>query len=338
MSWSQRYWQRRDWLRLQLLSWIGLSGSLFLTNRQAIAVGTVEASPEQNSPPRHPLQPSRFLIACSTAPYQSFTFLRAIQGIAKAGFRYVAWGSSHVDFEGESKFLLKPDDATSQAKLYASQCRDLGLEPLSLQSGIDPEEDTAVEALTKMFRLAAAAGIPQVILSGRLRKLPREKWAERLRHAGHIAQDFDVTLLLKSSEGELGSGAACQGMIEAVDHPHVKLQYDAGGVMQALNIDPLPDLRRCHQQVWSLALKDHRLQPQRQHCGPGLGVIDHYQLLGIVAAEGRILPLCVEELAAPLLPPPRHPDELDDLAKRSFDYLNLVAAGLQANLQTSANA
>jgi hypothetical protein len=60
-----------------------------------------------------------------------------------------------------------------------------------------------------------------------------------------------------------------------------------------------------------------------------LGEIDHYKLLNLVAFTGLTMPLCCENIFAPLLPRPEKPEGVDLLAKRAREFLELVIAGLQ---------
>src|SRR5207244_4428227 len=39
--------------------------------------------------------PTKFQIACMTLPYSRFTLNRALEGIKGAGYKFVAWGTSH---------------------------------------------------------------------------------------------------------------------------------------------------------------------------------------------------------------------------------------------------
>src|SRR5262249_11398936 len=105
--------------------------------------------------------------------------------------------------------------------------------------------------------------------------------------------------------------------------------YDAGNVMDYLDIDPIPDLKACMDQVRSFCIKDHRNFPKDQDCGPGFGEIDHYRLLQLVALTGRKLPLCCENIFAPLLPMPAAPEGVDALAVRAREFLEIVTRGLQ---------
>jgi hypothetical protein len=42
------------------------------------------------------------------------------------------------------------------------------------------------------------------------------------------------------------------------------------------------------------------------------------------------MPLCCENVFAPLLPPPKEPEAVDALAQRAREFLELVIQGLQA--------
>ena len=52
------------------------------------------AKPEPNA------KPTDFQIACMTLPYSQFPLQRALDGIISAGYRYVAWGTSHRETPG----------------------------------------------------------------------------------------------------------------------------------------------------------------------------------------------------------------------------------------------
>ena len=45
--------------------------------------------------------------------------------------------------------------------------------------------------------------------------------------------------------------------------------------------------------------------------------MDHYKLLDTVAFTGLKMPLCCENISAPLVPYPREPEGVDRLARRA---------------------
>jgi len=79
-------------------------------------------------------EPTRFQVACMTLPYGRFPLERALTGIKAAGYRYVAWGTRHVEAGGEQVPVLPADAPPAKAKELGKRCRDLGLEPLMMFS------------------------------------------------------------------------------------------------------------------------------------------------------------------------------------------------------------
>ncbi len=173
--------------------------------------------------------------------------------------------------------------------------------------------------------------MPQVLTFGHTKGDNHKLWVERFKKLGPIARDNNVTLVVKQHGGETGTGEACAAITKEVDHPNVKVNYDAGNVLDYLNKDPIPDIKACAAEVRSFCIKDHRNWPKDEDCGPGFGEIDHYKLLHPVAFTGRTMPLSCENIFAPLVPRPEKPEGVDALAKRAREFLEVVIAGLQAS-------
>jgi len=305
--------------------------SVILSRRAALRLGAaglpalaLAAEPAQEKP-QEKGKPTRFQIACMTLPYTLFSFERALTGIKSAGFQYVAWGHNHK--EGDKAVPILPNDAPPEkAKEAAKKCRDLGLEPVML-FGPSPEN---VEALKHCIKQAGAAGIAQVLTFGTTRGNDAKAWVRNFKELGPVARDHGVLVVVKQHGGNLGTGAACAEITREVNDDGVRVCYDAGNVMDYLKVDPIPDIKKCADEVRGFCIKDHRRVPKDQDCGAGLGEIDHYRLLQPVAFTGRTMPLCCENIFAPLLPRPAKPEGIDALAKRSREFLELVIAGLQA--------
>jgi sugar phosphate isomerase/epimerase len=274
-----------------------------------------------------------FQIACMTLPYAEFSWKRAIHGIKSAGYRYLAWGTTHRETPGGERIPVMPADAPPrQASELAKECRDLGLDPLMMFSTVYPEAPDGLEVLTHRIKQAGAAEIPQVLTFGHTEGGSRQLWIERFKVLGPIARDHGVLLVVKQHGGSTGTGAACAEIVREVGDEGVRVNYDAGNVMDYLNVDPIPDIRQCADVVHSFCMKDHRNWPLDQDCGPGFGEIDHYQLLHPVAFSGRKIPLCCENISAPVVPRPDQPEQLDRLARQVREYLETVVAGIQTKI------
>jgi sugar phosphate isomerase/epimerase len=296
----------------------------------AAGLSGLALGPSVSAQPADRGKPTKFLIACMTLPYSQFPLERALSGLKAAGYQYVAWGTSHREADGKPAPVMAADAPPAKAKELGQRCRDLGLEPLMMFSGIYPEAKNGLEVLRQRLLQAAAAGIPQVLTFGHTKGGNRQLWVERFKALAPIAKDNNVLLVVKQHGGETGTGAACAAITREVNHPNVKVNYDAGNVMDYLNVDPIPDIQKCADEVRSFCIKDHRNFPKDQDCGPGLGEIDHYKLLHPVAFTGRPMPLCCENIFAPVVPRPTKPEGVDALARRAREFLEIVIQGLQA--------
>lgn len=293
----------------------------------AVALGAAATSRCLHSQDKLP-RLTEFQLACMTLPYSQFPLTRALEGIKAAGFKYVAWGTSHV--ENGQRTPVMPEDAPEvKAKELGQRCRDLGLEPVLMFSIVYPEAKNGLEVLTQRIKQAAAAGVPQVLTFGHTKGGNREVWIDRFKKLGPIARDHGVLIVVKQHGGETGTGQACAEIVREVNDPGIRVNYDAGNVMDYLDVDPLPDIKQCADVVHSFCMKDHRNWPQDQDCAPGYGEIDHYRLLDNVAFTGRKMPLAFENIAVPLVPFPKDPAGVDVLARHCREYLEQVIAGLQ---------
>jgi sugar phosphate isomerase/epimerase len=205
----------------------------------------------------------------------------------------------------------------------------MGLEPVLMFSGVYPEAKDGLAVLKTRLLQAGAAGVPQVLTFGHTKGGNRKLWVERFTELGPVAMDNNVLLVVKQHGGETGTGEACAAITREVNHPNVKVNFDAGNVLDYLNKDPIPDIKTCADEVRSFCIKDHRNWPRSEDCGPGFGEIDHYKLLHPVAFTGLTMPLACENIFAPLVPRPDKPEGVDALARRAREFLEVVIAGLQ---------
>jgi sugar phosphate isomerase/epimerase len=297
-----------------------------------LAAGAVPTAAAPLQPAGGPAANTRtqFQIACMTLPYSQFPLQRALTGIQGAGYRYVALYTTHRE-NGKPVSALPPDAPPDRARDLATRCRDLGLEPVLMFSGVYPEAKNGLEVLRQRILQAGAGKIAQVLTFGHTKGGNHKLWMERFRQLGPIARQNGVLLVVKQHGGETGTGVSCARITREVNDAGVKVNYDAGNVMDYLQIDPLPDIRACADEVRSFCIKDHRNFPgPHQDCGPGLGEIDHYRLLHPVAFTGRPMPLCCENIFAPRIPRPTQPEGIDALARRARAFLELVVQGIQA--------
>ena len=83
----------------------------FLKISAAALATSASAAPVE--PARRPL--TQFQIACMTLPYAPFPFQRALTGLRAAGYRYVAWGTTHREDGGATVPVLAADATPARA-------------------------------------------------------------------------------------------------------------------------------------------------------------------------------------------------------------------------------
>src|SRR5687767_6624660 len=103
-------------IRLDRRTWLGVVAS-GLAAWTAGEAGAQQAGSESGGkvPPAGRGAPTRFQIACMTLPYSRFPLRRALTGIRAAGYRYVAWGTTHQE-AGEKVPVVAADAPPDRAK------------------------------------------------------------------------------------------------------------------------------------------------------------------------------------------------------------------------------
>jgi sugar phosphate isomerase/epimerase len=273
--------------------------------------------------------PTQFQLACMTLPYANFPLERALEGIASAGYRYVAWGTTHQNSPGRKESVIAADAPAVEARRLAEHCRSMGLEPVMMFTEIYVAAPESVRVHTRRIEQAAAARLPFVLTFGAVLAGQHEPWIRNLRELGPIARDNGVTIVIKQHGGNTATGADCARIVSEVADEGVKICYDAGNVLDYNNDDPIADIQTCWKEVRAFAIKDHRNMPKSEDCGPGFGEIDHYKLLAPVMKTGLTIPLAFENIFEPLVPRPADPRGVDALARRSREFIGSVLAGLR---------
>ena len=275
---------------------------------------------------------TEFQIACMTLPYNASPIERALQGIAGAGYKYVAWGTTHKNSAGQNVPAMGPDAPATAAAALAARCRDLGLEPVMMFGVVYLSQPNAIEVYKRRVEQAAAAKIPYILSFCDPRSGAAEYPAmiRTLKAVGPAARAAGVTIAIKQHGGVTATGRQCARVIDEVGDEGVRMFYDAGNTFWYPGVDPIPDLPSCASYIRGFCMKDFRDFPKRTTCGPGLGSIDHYKLLAPVMRTGLKMPLACENIFEPFLPHSKEPEAIDVLARRKRELLESEIAGKRA--------
>jgi sugar phosphate isomerase/epimerase len=263
-----------------------------------------------------------------TLPYSQFPPDRALSGIKAAGYRHVAWGVTHKDDHGRPQPILRVDAAPAEARQLAARCRGMDLEPVMMFSTVQLESPDARDAHFRRIDQAAAAGIPFLLTFGKTSSGQYSTFIDNLKALAPRARQARVMVVIKQHGGNTATGADCASIVREVGDEGLKVCYDAGNVLDYEKRDPIADIQTCWRDVRAFNIKDHRLTPKNEDCGPGFGEIDHYKLLAPVMQTGLTIPLTFENIFEPLVQRPSAPEGIDALARRSREYIETVLRGL----------
>ncbi len=278
-------------------------------------------------------------IACETLPYSEFPLERALEGIATAGYEYVALYSQHRKTD-----LLPPEATDARVKDLAATVANSGLQLcLIFASGGDFEKDGALEAYRRRLEVAALMGAPLVMGWGPWEykswpdeKFPPEQWAQTsdnwfagMMQVAPYAEELGVQIVLKPHTGTTAFGKRLREAIQRIGSPAVRVCYDGGNVHFYEGLDPAEDVRDCAEYVTAMCIKDHsgpRANPLFPP--PGEGDVDHPAIFRILNEHGFNGPLMVERFEGEYAKADMSLELIDERARAARIYLEEALASV----------
>lgn len=276
----------------------------------------------------------RFQLGAMTLPYLKWPLDRALEGIARAGFRHVGIRPGHADGP------LLPDRPTADdyRNLRARFARH-GLTPALMFARREPGDP--VENLRRDVDTIAELGIPflLVVPVSPAPKFPGERpagarpgemawftrveaWFRTIEPAARRAERRGVTIALKPHGGIAGTGEDLAAIVERIGSPAVRVCYDPGNVAYYEGVRPEPDLPGVADLVRAVCIKDHRGgQAVVDFPTPGDGDIDHVAIFRALRAANFAGPCLIERIDGL-----ETPEDADRELTRGREYLERVVA------------
>jgi sugar phosphate isomerase/epimerase len=252
----------------------------------------------------------RLQLGAHTLLYRAYPFERALEGIARAGFRNVGIWYGHA---GER--IVPPDASFGVQDRVRRRIESFGLRPrMTFAYPFVPEDAPGGEGerLQRTVEIAAGLGAEFVISAGpspyagktfgpRKRDMlflrQAEAYFAALRQVAPVAERLGVTVVLKPHMGVTGTGADLADLVERIGHPHVRVCYDAGNVAFYEGLEPERDVEDCARYVRAICVKDHRgPREQVDFPVPGQGDVDHAAVFRVLLGAGFAGPCLVERI------------------------------------------
>jgi sugar phosphate isomerase/epimerase len=250
----------------------------------------------------------RYLLGCQTLPYRAYPLPRALQGISKAGYRYVMLSRTH-----QNAVVFAPSLSAAKRAELRAQLKDFGLTPFMSFATLN-EEIYKPEGLRNAFEeldLCAEFDIRTVIGTGpwyytKFPNIPMraKDWQKQsdqffaaLEKVVRHAETAKVTVTLKPHTGVAATAAICLQALKRLPSERFRICWDAGNVSFYEGIYPDPDLPDLAPNVAAVCIKDHLgLRGQANFPVPGGGQIDHELMFRTLFGAGFHGPIAVERV------------------------------------------
>jgi L-ribulose-5-phosphate 3-epimerase len=232
-------------------------------------------------------------VGCSTNCYHGFDLDTALRGIAGAGFAWVELTSvidytEHVMPEGMSR-----DDLS----VLADKLRSYNLSPMSLSGHSNLASREGVESFKRRLDFAQTTGIPVVNTGPGEVETPsgRNRFFEYISDVAEHAEKTGVTVALETHGELMGSGKTAADVIQRVDSPWIRINYDTGNVIFYGGVRPEDDIRFALPFLAHIHLKDKRGGRKVWDFPPlGRGEVDFHGIFQSLTAGGYTGPISVE--------------------------------------------
>jgi L-ribulose-5-phosphate 3-epimerase len=206
------------------------------------------------------------IVACFTNCYGESGVWTAATRIKETGIDHLELALRGHNFGGlvipESAVVTeKADDSTAQAF-----CDHLRLHGVTVSGcnvgGADIRTRAGVELTERRIRFAARWFAVKICVSGAGQPTDtaeRQTIIAHLRQLGETAGECGVTLALETHKGPTQNAEAMLALMNEVNHPHVRLNFDTGNIAyynKATN--PCDELEKVKHLVRNVHIKDNR--------------------------------------------------------------------------------
>lgn len=261
------------------------------------------------------------IIAVNSNCYHGYTIEQAIEGIQRAGFKYIeltatkGW-TEHVFPDMPFERLLEIKD-----KLDAA-----GIVPFSMSGHCNLMDKARIGDFVKNIRLAAFFGCDYIVSSIGEAHLKDNAVADNATVAAYIAdlvpelEKWGLTLVLETHGHDHGTGKVMAEIVRLVGSERVKVNYDTANVIFYGGVQPEEDIHNCLNELGYIHLKEKAGKADVwDFPALGKGWIDFPGIFALLKEKQNNSPFSIEiEFTAA---GPKDLDEVNQAVQDSADYL-----------------
>ncbi len=206
------------------------------------------------------------ILSCFSNSYGVSGVWTAVERIREAGIEHLELALRGHDFGGlvipESAVVTeKADDATAQRF-----CEHIALNGVKVSGcnvgGADIRTREGVELTRRRIEFAGKWFGVAVVVSGAGQpadEAERRVVIDHLRQIGDTAAEMGITVALETHKGPTQNADAMLALMDELDHPRVRLNFDTGNIAYYnRGVDPADELEKVKHLVRNVHLKDNR--------------------------------------------------------------------------------
>lgn len=221
-------------------------------------------------------------IGVVSSTYAKFQTEEILDGISKAGFKYVELASAPSYFE---HILPRPEFANKQdAADLVHLCESYGLELICIAGHTRMMKENDVENLKKVIDYAENAGVQFVTTdAGEVNnEEDMESFYQKMAELGKYSQEKNIMICLEMHGNWLNNGKTGAEAVTRINNPFVRLNYDTGNSMLYGKVKAEEDIINALPYMGFMHIKERPDVPEWNFPALGEGKLDFKKIFNFI--------------------------------------------------------
>lgn len=263
------------------------------------------------------------IIAVNSNTYHGYSLQDAIDGIGRAGFKYIELTAT----KGWTEHVF-PNMSFERLCKIRDELKYRGITPFSMSGHCNLMDRERINDFLLNIKLAAFFGCNYIISSiGEAHLKDRaevsdEEVAEHVREIVPYLEEYGLKLGLEN-HGKHGTGKRLKSIVDMVDSPLVMINYDTANAIFYGNVNLEEDIECCIDKIGHIHLKDKAGEYNEWNFPAiGKGYIDFKMIMNKLNSAGNNCPLSIEiEFTKD---GSKNLEEVNRAVKDSYEYLSSI--------------
>ena len=260
------------------------------------------------------------IIGVNSNCYHGYTIEEALEGISKAGFRYVELTAT----KGWTEHVF-PTMSFEYLNSVKNKLKETGLVPFAMSGHCNLMDRERIEDFISNIKLAAFFGCEYIVSSIGEAHLADKTVVSNEEVAAHIKDlipyltEYNLKLALEV-HGDHGTGVVLKDIVNRVNSARVSINYDTANAIFYGDVDMEKDLEACIDEIGFMHLKD-KAGEKREWNFPALGkgYVDFPMIFKKLQENNNQCPFSIEIEFTQT--GPKDLSEINQAVKDSYDYL-----------------